>query len=252
MNYNFAIQQDGKPSTLAAENDLGKSFHCYSVAADSRDYDDLALGRYPEKEQFRRITVNGDLPLAAWLQVNTTVMGVSRNILTDAAAPKGQTPVPVDSIYWNEAVDGGQMSYIFTVQYSGGIDAKFSLTSNAWNPLAVDASASMVQTGVLSLYVNGFMAATALGAKSGVVLIPGKGTPAAPQKVFVVNYPPGTTPPPSGGTARMAPEEAPDTAERKGALPAQKKRALPRAVSPGPRRGQFITPVTPFVLTPGP
>lgn len=57
----------------------------------------------------------------------------------------------------------------------------------AWNPLSVDVSASAVQTGVLSLYLNGYMTATALGAKSGVVIIAGKANPPAPQQVLVVN-----------------------------------------------------------------
>jgi len=78
MNYNFANQQDGRPSTIAGESEADNSFHCYSTAVDNEHYDDLAQGKYPEIEQFRRITVNGDLPLAAWLQVNTTIMGVPR------------------------------------------------------------------------------------------------------------------------------------------------------------------------------
>ena len=265
MNYNFAIQQDDQISNVESvitEADL-PSFEgtigddnptqCYRAIVRGK-YEDMARGKYPILERFDRITVNLGLPLAAWLLENTTAMGVSRNILADNNPPtkdksaKPPPSVPVPKSYQNEGVDGGQMSYIFTVQYTAGIDVKYSLISPKWNPLAADLSASIVQTGVLSLYVNGFMAQAALGAKSGVVGIVGR-SPASTQRVFVVNgypvdssgkpdknYPPVITGPESG--AGPGPKE-------------QERRSIPPAPR-GPNRGQFFGPATPFLLTPGP
>lgn len=199
MNYNFAIQQDedfsriphiseGQVPAQIGENtdEKNNSLLCYHAVV-SDNFDELAAGQYPTLERFERLRVDGGQPLAAWLQYNTTIMGVSRNILADISAPGRSTPVPVPFEFINEGIDGGQMSYIFTVQYTAGVDAKFSLLSSRWNTLAADVMASAVQTGVLSLYVNGYMAVTAINAKTGLVLIPGKGALPQPQKVYVVN-----------------------------------------------------------------
>jgi hypothetical protein len=266
MNYNFAIQQDNKISNVvgaiteaelpAFEGPIGTDdpTQCYRAVVIGK-YDEMAQGKYPILERFRRITVNLGLPLAAWLQENTTAMGVSRNILADDNPPKdksgkSQQPVPVPPEYQNEGVDGGQMSYLFTVQYTGGIDAKYSLISPTWNPLAADLSASMVQTGVLSLYVNGYMAQAALGAKSGVVGIVGRAPPST-QRVFVVNgYPVDSNGKPTKNYPPVIIGPEP------GAGPGPKdlgkeQRSIPPATR-GPNRGQFFGPATPFLLTPGP
>jgi hypothetical protein len=194
MNYNFAIRQDSDLADVAkviTENEVpafsednaatDNPLRCYHAVV-AGHFDDLARGKYPTLERLQRLAVDGALLLAAWLQVNTTTMGVSRN-MADASAPK-EGRVPVALQYLSEGVDGGQMSYIFTVQYTGGVDAKFSFLSSRWNTLTADFMASTVQTGVLSLYVNGFMAATALGAKGGIVVIADKAPPAQRQNVF--------------------------------------------------------------------
>ena len=123
-------------------------------------------------ELFDRIRVNGVHTLAAWLQENSATMGISRNILVDAHASSQHRPaVSVNSVYTEQAIDGGQLNYTFTVQYTGGLDAKFSLLSPQWNPLAADLSASIQQTGVLSIFLNGYQAAAAIGAKSNLTFI---------------------------------------------------------------------------------
>jgi hypothetical protein len=248
VNYNFAIQQDEDFSHLrhisddqvpaqGGENgdEKNNALLCYHAVVGGR-FDDLAAGKYPTLERFDRLRVDGGLPLAAWLQDNTTIMGVSRNILADISSPNKRKPVPVALEYVNEGVDGGQMSYIFTVQYTAGVDAKFSLLSSRWNTLAADLMASAVQTGVLSLYVNGYMAATAINARGGLMLIPNKVPPAPlqPQPVYVV---PG--PAPNGGAAgrSLAPEGGPG--------------AAPTTPAPAPaNRGRFLYP--PGALRPGP
>jgi hypothetical protein len=267
MNYNFAIQQDDSLTDIIAEineeevppyrpdvADAKDPYQCY-LAVVRHHFDDLAHGKYPTIERFQRIKVNGGLPLAAWLQENTTVMGVSRNILADINPPKDksgkpQKPIPVDLKYQNEAVDGGQMSYIFTVQYTAGIDAKFTLTTHVWNPLAVDASVSAIQTGVLSLYVNGFMTIAALGAKAGIVGIVGRAGPPAPQQVVILNgYP---NPNPKGTPTKYPPVITAPAPKPGEAPPVGAEQPITPLPSRGPNRGQLLAPVTPFLLTPGP
>ena len=159
-------------------------------------YLELEDGSFPELELFDRIRVNGVHTLAAWLQENSDTMGISRNILVDAHASSEHRPaVPVDPVYTEQAIDGGQLNYTFTVQYTGGLDAKFSLVSPRWNPLAADLSASIQQTGVLNLFLNGYQAAAAIGAKSALTSI----VPKVPQPTQVIivgdNRPKGLVPP---------------------------------------------------------
>jgi hypothetical protein len=266
MFYNFAIQQDDMPSDIAAiitedqlpnyvdgDHDEHDASSCYRAVVSGR-FDQLARGQYPQLERFSRVTVNGGLPLAAWLQENTTTMGVSRNILADSNPPKDKHGQPTESIpvlmkYQKEAIDGGQMSFIFTVQYTVGVDAKFSLVTAHWNPLAPDLSAAVIQTGGLSIYINGFMTQAALGAKSGVVGIAGRAVP-APQQVVVVNgtavkgkYPPANYPP-----VITAPEGSGGPGGENNSQ--EVKPTIPGART-GPNRGIFLAPATPFILTPG-
>jgi hypothetical protein len=116
MNYNYAIQQDNRISNIAGEitedqlpafvpDFLGEDdpTRCY-VAVVQGKYDELTQGQYPMHERFRRITVNGSLPLAAWLQQNTTTMGISRNILADVNPLKAPNGKPVGkSASWDLA-----------------------------------------------------------------------------------------------------------------------------------------------------
>jgi hypothetical protein len=272
MNYNFAIQQDEDFAHLphisedrvpaqGVENGEEKNdpLLCYQKVV-SGHFDDLAAGKYPTLERFDRLRVDGGLPLAAWLQYNTTIMGVSRNILADISSPNDRKPVPVAAEYVNEGVDGGQMSYIFTVQYTAGVDAKFSLLSSRWNTLAADLMASAVQTGVLSLYVNGYMAVTAINAKTGLVLIPGKGAIPQPQKVYVVNGHPNPT---ARGTYYPPVETEPfkPTVPGKekppgfrGEQPKEELKPLqaPRSAPNAPNRGIFPYGVAPQSSGPGP
>lgn len=255
VNYNFAIQQDNKltnakrPKTQDVADDTRKDpTQCYRYVVNG-DLDKLAAGGYPTLEQFQRIKVDGGLPLAAWLQDNTTMMGVSRNILADANPPtrkgKKQKRVPVPDRYLNEAVDGGQMSYRFTVQYTAGVDAQFSLISTVWSPLAVGASASRVQSGELSLYLNAYTAYTSLSAKSGAAVIAGR-RPSQPEQVFVVNgYPPSYRKFPV--LTAPAPRGAKVEGFRNGEAP-----PLPKVPQVGPNRGQMLFPTAPLTAAPGP
>jgi hypothetical protein len=271
MNYNFAIRQDEDFSLLrhisedqvpaqSGENGEAKNnaLQCYDAVV-SGHFDDLAAGKYPTLERFDRLRVDGGLPLAAWLQDNTTIMGVSRNILADISSPNKRKPVPVATEYVNEGADGGQMSYIFTVQYTGGVDAKFSLLSSRWNTLTADLMASAVQTGVLSLYVNGYMALSAINAKGGLVAIADLAPPTPPQLVYVVNgdpkkkhgrdyYPPVKTVP---FPYNIQGEPSPEDKELRTTVPPVTA-TPPQSPSVAPNRGRLLGPIAPMSPGPGP
>lgn len=166
-----------------------QDFKCFSRSV-VYDLDGLAAGRYPNLELFERIRVDAGPPLAAWLQEASRTMGVSRNIMLDAHADaEHRPPVPAQDQYVAQAVDLGQLAYTFTVQYTGGVDAKFSLVSSRFNPLSADLSAGVQQTGTLSLYLNGYQTITAINAKGGLIGI--YPSPRQPQEVIIVGEKPG-------------------------------------------------------------
>jgi hypothetical protein len=178
-NVSTTIPEDGRrgnPDVL----------ECYRFTVSAHD-DDLAKGLYAQAELFDRIKVDGSLPLAAWLMDNSNVAGISRNILMDSHAKSEKvprTPIPVDNKYLSLPIDNGQLTFVFTIQNTGSLDAKFSLVSSRWNPLVADMSASVQQTSILSVYVNGYGAVAAIAARQGLQAI----TPTdKPSQVLVVN-----------------------------------------------------------------
>ncbi|WP_128929090.1 hypothetical protein [Bradyrhizobium guangxiense] len=169
-----------------------RDFKCFSRSV-TYDLNGLAAGRYPNLELFERVRVDAGLPLAAWLQEASRAMGVSRNIMLDAHADaEHPPPVPAEDQYIAQAVDLGQLAYTFTVQYTGGLDAKFSLVSSRFNPLNADLSAGVQQTGTLNLYLNGYQTITAINAKGGLIGI--YPSPKQPQEVIVVGEKPAPGP----------------------------------------------------------
>jgi hypothetical protein len=83
-------------------------------------------------------------------------------------------PVPVEEVYREQSIDAGQLGFTFTVQYTGGVDAKFSLVSSRFNPLIADVSGGVQQTGTLTIFLNGYQAQSTVGAKGGIVAIQAK------------------------------------------------------------------------------
>jgi hypothetical protein len=111
-----------------------------------QDLDGLAAGDYPQYEEFKRVTVNGTMPLAAWLQgVGTTLESTTvRNVISQ------ETPGEIVA---------GQMTYTFTIQVSAGLDVRYTLVSPLWPIAATGISGSGQQTSTLTLVVNGLQAA---------------------------------------------------------------------------------------------
>lgn len=150
------------------------AFPCFRQSVRA-DYDRMAAGAYPNLEQFDRIRVDSGQPLAAWLQENTRTAGVSRNLMLDIHADsEKRKPVPVEAVYREQSIDAGQLGFTFTVQYTGGVDAKFSLISSRFNPLIADVSGGLQQTGTLTIFLNGYQAQSTIGAKGGIVAIEAK------------------------------------------------------------------------------
>ncbi len=177
--------------------------------------------------------MNGTKPLAAWLRDNGSLM--SANFLSPA---KG-----------DEVAEPAQMTYTFSLQASGGLDAKYTLTTIKWSPLAVEASGSLQQNSIVAVYINGPKAAFANGAKGGQS---GFGPPqpalgSIGNPMYVVEKNGNAVPPPRKG------DFLPSDGTQPGQEPAPRRRARGPAV---PRRtGEtpyFIAPlpITPPSMTP--
>ena len=163
---------------------MWNSFPCYKtiphnpnppfpVPAALQDLDGLAAGDYPELANFTRVKVDGTTPFASWLQKVSVELGVTSFLSKDTTDP--------------EAIHPAQMVYTFTIQVSGGFDAKYSVTSSPWTLLAGEGSASVQQTSVMTLVLNGLEAQDASGVKGGNV----KNNEANPLPVIVSNARPG-------------------------------------------------------------
>lgn len=144
----FIIEQT---SSLYAGAD---PFACYSTLP--KDLDGLAAGAYPELTKFTRIRVNGDRPLAAWLQDRSTQLW--HTLRAEDEKAEGDQMIPAQS------------TYNFTVQITGGLDVKYSLVSLVWSPAQIDVGAQIIHSNELTLAVNGVDASLAAGAKVGTAV----------------------------------------------------------------------------------
>ena len=179
------------------------------------DLERLAEENPPVQAQFTRILVNGHRPLAAWLRDNGTLLSM------------GHLKPTVDS----EAAEPAQMYYSFAVQVIAGLEAKYTLLTPQWNPLAGQGSGSLQQNSNLQIYINGPGAAYANAAKSGTSgfgpVHPQLGTAENPMHVIQENL---------EGFPTIAPREPPKNAPR------------PRRAPPS--KGYLLAPVPVFPPSP--
>ncbi len=120
LTWNFLIRQD---ATLAKPDPNGGDAQrgCYSLQPSTlQDLEDLGANKNPQLSNFYRISVNGTKTLSEWLRDNATMLSA-------------QSLVPDKT----EAVEPAQMYYQFALQASVGLEGRYSLTSTAWSPLAV-------------------------------------------------------------------------------------------------------------------
>jgi hypothetical protein len=162
LNWSLVIPQN---STLAlnyekihaAKASGGDFFPCYHNLSTNYSIEALANHEFPEVENFKRIYVDAVKPLAEWLIDSSTEL--------DTALFQEKNVDPNNS----ERMYPAQMIYTFTVQVGVGADASFSLMNARWNPIALDISGSTQQTSMMTIYVNGYDAMNANGAKAGLI-----------------------------------------------------------------------------------
>jgi hypothetical protein len=166
LNYSFIIDQStGLARTDAYPSDDG--FKCYSSLDNTINLYGLASGKFPDRQNFIRIKVNGVEPLAAWLLDN------SRDLWNNFRAASDSEEV--------EQIIGTQMNYNFLVQITAGLDVRYSLMSPLWSPAQFGGLASSVQTSQLQFYLNGYDASLPGGTKTGTAVSAATaGTPTQP------------------------------------------------------------------------
>jgi hypothetical protein len=154
-------------------------------------------------------TRNGVEPLAAWL--------------VDVGAQMWDN---VEASRLGETVYPAQMSYSFTVQFTTGIDGRYSLINPVWNPLSPAATASTQQTSKLQITLNGPDASLVNGATIGVAVIGGIGGNPTYETI------PGTAPPGPVKSLGLAPHAVrlvtPSTPTPRAGAQARAKRGLPQ------------------------
>ncbi|VIO69552.1 hypothetical protein CI1B_27580 [Bradyrhizobium ivorense] len=153
--WSFLLKQNAQLASDTSPRAAGPALYergCYrGTPADLTELEALAENKYPERTAYKRITVDASKPLAAWLRDNAIL--IAANDLSPAMP--------------SEKAEPAQMTYTFSIQVTGGAEAKYSLTSTRWTPAAVQASASSQQFSNLGIYINGPNAVLANGAKSG-------------------------------------------------------------------------------------
>jgi hypothetical protein len=151
MVYSFLIDQGAGLSGTAVVD----PFKCYDSALLKPGVTAimLAYDAAPETLQYTRILVNGQRPLAAWLLDNAEQTWV--NFRAKHEEDEAERLIPV------------QMNYSFTVQVSGGVNVRYTLTSPIWSPAQIGGGAGAVQSSQMSIYLNGEDANLAGGAKLG-------------------------------------------------------------------------------------
>ena len=232
----FAVPQDSvltapmsATALVASSNQADRNdFRCFNELA--ADFDGLARGDYPQFEQFRRMYVNGVRPLAGWLQDNSEVMATA--VLTAAESDK-------------EAIIPSQMFYSFSLQATGGINARFSLLSPQWNPLAIEVTASSQQTSNIQFFINGKFAPTALSARTGSAFNPNLRDKSPPSRVKIEGPVRVII---DGKEAFLVPDAPKKADKQKTQKKAAQPRPLPRYLQRDP--GGFI--FGPAIIPPGP
>lgn len=153
--WSFLMKQNAQlasDTTPAAAGSATYERGCYrGTPTDLAELEALAENKLPERVAYKRIIVDASKPFATWLRDNAVL--ISANNLTPAMP--------------SESAEPAQMTYTFSVQVTGGVEAKYSLTSVRLTPAAVQASASAQQFSNLGIYINGPNAVLANGAKSG-------------------------------------------------------------------------------------
>jgi hypothetical protein len=154
MVYSFLIDQTAGISRTP----LDDPFKCYDPSLLVSEVTSLMLAENAvvNAARYTRILVNGQRPLAAWLLDNAEQTWV--NFHAKREEDEAERLIPV------------QMNYSFTVQVTGGLNVRYSLTTPIWTPAQIGGGASAVQSSQMSIYLNGEDANLAGGAKIGTAV----------------------------------------------------------------------------------
>lgn len=153
MIYSFLVDQ-GAGISRTASND---PFKCYDASLISGVSPvTLSEDGVPGAAQYTRILVNGRRPLAAWLLDNAQQTWI--NFHAKKEEDEAERLIPV------------QMNYSFTVQVTGGLNVRYSLTTPIWPTAQIGGGASAVQSSQMSIYLNGEDANLASAAKLGAAV----------------------------------------------------------------------------------
>lgn len=160
VKQSFALLQSAKlyrpkyqAASIAEHRPSAPGFDCYKdlPAGNKIDFQEVSANQYGS--DFQRIRVGADQTLSQWLQ-NLTA-GMSKNYLSS-----------VDN---KEILAPGQISYEFSLDYRLGIDGKYELIAQVWNPLSVEPTASIQRTSTFRFILNTNYAPISAAADSGAV-----------------------------------------------------------------------------------
>lgn len=186
--WSFLIRQDAElTSTDHASDPLQRG--CYTGPhLQLPELELFADGQSAYAPKFTRILVNGKKPMAAWLRDNGALL--SANYLSTASKA--------------DSADPSQMTYTFTIQIITGLEGKYSLVATHYSP-TVEASGSLQQNSILTIWINGPGAVTANAAKTGgaaIVPVAALGSKRNPMYVYTEQRPKEAAPPAEHGKER--------------------------------------------------
>lgn len=168
-SWAFVLPQDAITLRAAPAGETREStFSCYSQipkripppfgsAYVEDNIDALARNDFPDYALFKRVWVNNTTPLAAWLEdVGASITRATLNWHDVKQKPDQMIPA--------------QMLYQFTVQVTGGLDAKFGLTAPAWPLVGAEVTGTVQKTNTITIYLNGIESGDWYDAQFGLTL----------------------------------------------------------------------------------
>ncbi|MCK2054774.1 hypothetical protein [Methylobacterium sp. 37f] len=160
VKQNFALLQSAKiyrpsyhTSYIKEHRPSAPDFDCYKGLPEGKDLDFRRVAANEYGSDFQRIRISADLTLSSWLQGLTANM--AKNYLTS-----------VDN---KEILAPGQISYEFSLSYKLGVDGRYELIAQVWNPLSVEPTVSLERTSTFRFIFNTNYAPISVAADGGAV-----------------------------------------------------------------------------------
>lgn len=175
----FALPQDADLGPETGKNQNARKFYadahrqdanyfCYTsksgnphLSLNMNVAEMLVRNELPQFDNYKRIMVDGHLPLARWLEIKGSQMvknAVAENSYLESLLP-------------------AQLNYSFALEVRPSFDFKYTLVATVINPEVPEFSASSDNTSTFFIYLNTKYALAAYGAKSGSANITPPSTP---------------------------------------------------------------------------